>query len=231
VSTDTQTNHDAGLTLPAAVLASTEALIDRLLALDPEGAAGLAKVQGQVLRIELSGFGLHLHVVPEGNALRLFGDYAAEPDCLVRATPAALLSMALAEHREDEVFSGAVQIEGDNGLAQTIGDVIKGLDIDWEAQLATLVGDSLAHRIGQQARAGTRWVEHSGQRLEADLREYLIEEGRFLPSETEMQGFLGGVDQLRDDVERLEARVERLTRRLDQALGPDSAPDPDSAPA
>ena len=222
MSTDTQI-PTPDLTLPAAVLAPTEALINRLLALDPEGAAGLAKVQGQVLRVELSGFGLHLSVVPEGNALRLFGDYAAAPDCLVRATPAALLNMALAEHREDEIFSGAVKIEGDNSLAQTIGDVLKGLDIDWEEPLSTLVGDSLAQRIGQQARAGGRWARHSGQTLSSDLREYLIEEGRLLPSDTEMQGFLGGVDQLRDDVERLEARVERLARRLGQTSASDPA--------
>ncbi|MFP4245747.1 MAG: SCP2 domain-containing protein [Halochromatium sp.] len=218
MNTETQT---PSLALPTAVLAPTEALINRLLALDPEGAAGLAKVQGQVLRIELSGFGLHLHVVPEGNALRLFGDYAAAPDCQVSATPAALLNLALAEHREDEIFSGAVEIEGDNSLAQRIGDVLRGLDIDWEEQLSTLVGDSIAQRIGQQARAGGRWARHSGRTLTSDLREYLIEEGRFLPSETEMQGFLGGVDQLRDDVERLEARVARLARRLGQTSAPD----------
>lgn len=200
-----------GLALPAPLLAAAEAAVNRLLRLDPEGAARLAKIQGSVLRVELLGFGLHLHVVPEGAALRLFGDYAAEPDCTLRATPAALLGMALAEHREDEIFSGAVKIEGDNGLAQALGDLLKGLDIDWEEQLSTLVGDTLAHRIGDQARAGRHWAERTSTTLQSDLREYLIEEGRLLPSETEMDRFLSGVDRLRDDVERLEARIERLT--------------------
>ncbi len=208
---------------PAALLATAEALVNRILALDPEGAAALAKIQGRVLRVELIGLGLHLYIVPEGAGLRLFGDYAAKPDCSVRATPAALLGMALAEHREDEVFSGAVQIDGDNGLAQTIGEVFKGLDIDWEEQLATLVGDSIAHQIGNQARAGSRWAERSSQTLKSDLREYLIEEGRFVPSEMELQGFLDGVDRLRDDVERFEARIERLTRQRSQGTGPGTA--------
>jgi ubiquinone biosynthesis protein UbiJ len=195
------------------LLAAAEALINRVLTLDPEGAAAFAKVQGRVLRIELLGLGLHLSLVPEGAALRLFGDYAAEPDCIVRATPAALLSMALAENREDEVFSGSVKIDGDNNLAQTIGEVLKALDIDWEEQLAAIVGDRIAHQIGNQARAGSRWAERSGRTLQSDLREYLVEEGRFVPSEIEMQSFLDGVDRLRDDTERLEARVERFARR------------------
>lgn len=204
---------DAALSPPAPALAAAEGLINRLLALDPEGAAQLAKLQGRVLRVELVGLGLQLSLVPEANALRLFGDYAAEPDCVVRATPAALMRMALAEHREDQVFGGAVTIEGDNGLAQSIGAVIKGLDIDWEEQLAKLVGDAVARRIGDQARATNRWAERSGTVLTSDLREYLIEEGRFLPSEPEMQAFLDGVDRFRDDVERIEARIERLARR------------------
>lgn len=221
--TTSQGASESSLTPPAALLAAAQALVNRTLALDPEGAARLAKVQGRVLRVELIGLGLHLYVVPEGAGLGLFGDYAAEPDCSVRATPAALLSMVLAEHREDEVFSGAVQIDGDNGLAQTIGEVFKGLDIDWEEQLATITGDSVAHQIGNQARAGSRWAKRSGQTLQTDLREYLIEEGRFIPSEMELQGFLDGVDRLRDDVDRLEARVERLARQRSQGAGTDRA--------
>lgn len=218
-----QEASETGLAPPAALLATVETLINRILALDPEGAAALARVQGRVLRVDLMGLNLHLYVVPEGSGLRLFGDYAAEPECVVRATPAALLSMALAEHREDEVFSGAVKIDGDNGLAQTIGEVFKGLDIDWEEQLAAIVGDRIAHQIGNQARAGSRWAERSGQTLRTDLREYMVEEGRFVASEMELQGFLDGVDRLRDDVERLEARIERVARQSSQGTGKDPA--------
>jgi ubiquinone biosynthesis protein UbiJ len=209
---------------PAVLLAALETAINRLLALDPEGAAALGQIQGQLLRIELIGLGLHSSLVAEGDALRLFGDYDATPDCLVRATPAALLSMALAKHGEDQVFSGAVQIEGDNGLAQTLGDLLKGLDIDWEELLAKLLGDTLAHQLSQQARAGGRWLERGSQTLRSNLREYLIEEGRVLPSESELSGFLDGVDRLRDDVERLEARVTRLSRQVQAEDQPQAQP-------
>jgi ubiquinone biosynthesis protein UbiJ len=163
-----------------------------------------------VLRVELIGLDLHLHVVPETDRLRLFADYDTAADCLVRATPAALLGMALAKNREDEVFQGAVSIEGDNGLAQALGQVFNGLDVDWEEQLAKLVGDAAARRIGDQAREARRWGQRTGSALNEDLRDYLIEEGRVLPSELEMKAFLDGVDRLRDDVERLEARLALL---------------------
>jgi len=124
-----------------------------------------------------------------------------------------LLSMALSEHREDAVFEGAVEIDGDNQVAQTLGEVFQGLDIDWEELLSKVVGDTLAHRIGIQARAGGRWAERTGDTLTQDIREYLQEEGRLLPGREEMRAFLTDVDTLRDDVERLAARIERLAAR------------------
>jgi len=203
-----------GIQLPDTVLAAAEAAVNRLLALDPEGAARLKPIQGRVLRVELTGFGTRLHLIPSDTGLMLYGDYDADPDCIVRGTPAALLRMAVAEHREDQVFAGAIRIDGDNGIAQTLGDVLKGLDIDWEEQTSRLLGDTLAHRIGLQSRAAGRWSRRTGDVLTRDLREYLIEEGRLLPGHDDMRAFLDGVDTLRDDIERLQARLERLAKRL-----------------
>jgi len=205
---------DGGLQLPDTLLAAVEGLLNRMLALDPEGAAQLAKIQGRVLRVELVGFGTRLHLVPTDQGILLHGAYDAEPDCTLHGTPAALLRMALSERREDQVFAGAIRIDGDNRVAQTLGEVLQGLDIDWEEQVSRLLGDTLAHRLGLQVRAGHRWARRSGDVMTRDLREYLIEEGRLLPGETDMRAFLDGVDRLRDDVERLAARVERLAKQL-----------------
>jgi len=213
-TSDATQPEETGIQLPDSVLAAAEAMLDRLLALDPEGAAKLASIQGRVLRVELTGFGTRIHLVPTENRLMLYGSYAAAPDCTVHGTPGALLAMALAERREDQVFAGAIRIDGDNRVAQVLGDVLKGLDIDWEEQVSRLLGDTLAHRLGVQARAGGRWARRSADVLTRDLREYLIEEGRLLPSDDDMRDFLDGVDRLRDDAERLQARVERLATRL-----------------
>jgi ubiquinone biosynthesis protein UbiJ len=214
-STGEQTQRE-GIQIPEAVLAAVEGAINAVLALEPEGARRLAPIQGRVLLVDLIGFGTRIYVVPGEAGLLLYGAYDAPPDCTVRGTPAALLRMALSEHREDAVFEGAIEINGENGVAQTLGEVVKGLDIDWEELLAKLVGDTLAHRIGLQARAGSRWAQRTGDTLTQDLREYLQEESRVLPGNAELDGFLADVDTLRDDVERLAARVERLAARIRQ---------------
>jgi ubiquinone biosynthesis protein UbiJ len=44
----------------------------------------------------------------------------------------------------------------------------------------------------------------------ANIREYLQEESRDVPSRYEVDRFVSDVNALRDDVDRLEARINRL---------------------
>ncbi|HEX5514246.1 MAG TPA: sterol-binding protein, partial [Gammaproteobacteria bacterium] len=48
--------------------------------------------------------------------------------------------------------------------------------------------------------------------VEANLGEYLTEEARQLPPAAEVAGFLDDIDRLRQDTDRLTARIERLER-------------------
>ncbi|MBT6786096.1 MAG: sterol-binding protein, partial [Acidiferrobacteraceae bacterium] len=44
----------------------------------------------------------------------------------------------------------------------------------------------------------------------ANMAEFLVEETRLLASRPRVERFIAGVDQLRDDAERLGQRIERL---------------------
>ena len=208
-----------GAPFPAATLAVLETTINRLLALDPEGAARLAPLAGRIVAVEFKGFGNRLYFIPGAGDLQLFAAYDATPDCLLRGSPLALATMGLGHRKEDALFAGQVEIEGDTALAHRFGAALAGLEIDWEEQLARLTGDPLAHALGQRARAVGRWGERAADTLVQDLKEYLQEEGRLLPSRYELVAFLATVDRLRDDGERLAARVARLRRWLQPGTG------------
>jgi ubiquinone biosynthesis protein UbiJ len=127
--------------------------------------------------------------------------------------------MGVSRRKEDQLFSGEVQVTGDTHLAQKFGDIVGGLDVDWEEQLSLLVGDGLAHEAGSRVRAAGRWGRRTGNTLAENVKEYLQEEIRLLPGRYEVQGFLTDVDRLRDDVERLAARIERLSKRRGYTAG------------
>jgi ubiquinone biosynthesis protein UbiJ len=208
-----------GVQIPDAVLAALEAAVNRYIALDPEGAARLGELQGRVILIELAGFGTRLYVIPGRAELQLYGDYAGKPDCVLQGTPLALARMGVSHRKEDQLFSGEVRIEGDTHLAHAFGDLLAGLEVDWEEQLSRLVGDTAAHQVGSRVRDIERWGRRTGDILTEDLKEYLQEEARLLPTRYEVQAFLDDVDLLRDDLERLAARVERLAKIRGVSVG------------
>ncbi|NEV63905.1 SCP2 sterol-binding domain-containing protein [Thiorhodococcus minor] len=202
-----------GIQIPDALLAVVEQAINGYIALDPEGAAGLAALEGRIIAIELKGFGSRVSVIPSEGGLQLFGHYDADPDCLILGSPLGLVRMATAERKESQLITGEVEISGDSGLAHAFSAALAKLDVDWEEQLARVIGDPFAHQVGNRARDAEHWGKRTSETMTANLREYLQEERRLLPTRYEIEAFLAQVDTLRDDVERIGARIERLAKR------------------
>lgn len=88
--------------------------------------------------------------------------------------------------------------------------VAQGYDGDWEALLADVVGDGLAHPLGAAASRARRWLTRSRDSLEDSLGDYLREESGQLVTDVDVSGFIEAVHTLREDVDRLEARIRRL---------------------
>lgn len=205
---------DSGLQIPDGVLAVIEGLVNRALALDPEGAAALDELAGRVIAIEVKGFGTRVTLIPGAGRIQLFGFYDAEPDCLIQGSPFGLLQLVLAKRKERPLVTGEVEIQGDATLAHALSAALARLDIDWEEQLARIIGDPFAYQVSRKVQAAQAWTERTAESFAANLSEYLQEERRLLPTRYEVEAFLHEVDVLRDDVERLEARIERLARAL-----------------
>jgi ubiquinone biosynthesis accessory factor UbiJ len=199
------------LNTPAWLTAVVETALARYLSLDPEVAARLAPLSGKVLEVELRGLDLHFYLIPAGNRIQVQGHYEGVPDASLRGAPLSLARLALSEQGRRALFSGAVQMEGDTELGQQLQDILNAVDIDWEEQLARLTGDVVAHQAGNATRNAQRWLGKAGESLTLDLADYLHEEGRQVPARGEVERFVADVDSLRSDIERLAARVKRLT--------------------
>lgn len=194
--------------------AGLEAALNGYLGLDPVTRERLAALHGRTVGVEVLGLGLILFfTADETGALQLCGRQEGEPDCWLRGTPLDLMRAGDRTAGADQLFARRVRIEGDSGLAQRFGAILADIDIDWEEHLSRIVGDVVAHEVGSAARAAQDFGRRAGRTAEQNLREYLQEEARLLPTRYEVKEFLDAVDALRDDVERLAARVERLGKR------------------
>ncbi len=197
-------------------LEALQQAINRLLDLDPYTARRLAGFHGRVIAVHVTSLELTLYFVPGHDGhLQILGRIDGEPDCTLSGSALDLMRSGDSEQGAAGLFAGRVTLSGDTELAHRFGEALAGLDIDWEEQLARLVGDVAAHEIGRSVRRGADWARQSGRLLSGDLAEYLTEESRLLPTRYEVEMFLQDVDRLRDDAERLSARLTRLQRQID----------------
>ena len=198
----------------SAALAVLEGAFNRYLALDPVSLQAMAAFHGRTIGIEVRGVGLRFYILPGRGGVQLLGHFEGEPDARLRATPAGFARLGLGGEAADAMFAGDVQIEGDTELGQGFKAVLDGMQVDWEEQLSRVTGDVLAHQLMRGVHSARAWGRHVASSLERDTGEYLQEEARVLPAPLEVVEFLDGVDQLRGDGDRLEARIQRLEHTL-----------------
>jgi ubiquinone biosynthesis protein UbiJ len=108
---------------------------------------------------------------------------------------------------------GDVRIEGDAELAQKFRELALLLRPDLEEELSLVLGDVPAHQVGRLARALVGWTQKAATTTLHNVAEYLGHERQDLVPRSEADSFLRGVDSLREDVDRLAARIDLQNRR------------------
>ncbi|MDE2196833.1 MAG: SCP2 sterol-binding domain-containing protein [Gammaproteobacteria bacterium] len=170
----------------------------------------LAQLDGKVIALELKELPLRLYFLPQDGKLRVRGEHRGKVDMTVRAPSVALLQAAF---RRDDAPPRGIELNGDAETAQVFSRLLKQADLDWEELLSHYVGDVAAHQLGNAVRGFMRWGKDTAGRLGRDAAEYLQYESRDLPPRHEVESFLTDVDRLRDDVERMAARLDRAAHR------------------
>jgi ubiquinone biosynthesis accessory factor UbiJ len=82
-----------------------------------------------------------------------------------------------------------------------------------EEGLSRWLGDIAAHQVGRVLRGAAGWGERAGKTLTANVREYLQEESRDLVPRAEMAQYCAGVSEVRDSVDALATRIQKLTEQ------------------
>jgi len=151
---------------------------------------------------------LHVRILDSG--MLVASEPAAVFDLTLKIPPGALPRLLA----RDEAASRSVAMEGDAELARTVELLFRHLRWEVEEDLSQVVGDVAARRIGEGGRAFAAWQRDAAERLARNFAEYWTEENPLLARPGEVRGFGAEVNALRDDVERLEKRIERLARSV-----------------
>ena len=141
------------------------------------------------------------------DALYLTMDHDGEPDVVITGSLVSLALMA----GEDAIRDGSLDLTGDAATAQAFQQLLTHARPDIEEELSAVIGDTAAHGLGEFARSVGQWARQTRSIMGDNIREYLQEESRDVPSRYEVEQFSKRVNELRDDVDRLAARIGRLS--------------------
>lgn len=196
--------------MDAPFLKPLEDLLNRGVAASTEASGLCSRLAGRRVRLDLEGLPGSLEfAVDEGGTLRVTAGGEEEPDCVIRALPMGLLRAGVTG-RADALSAGGADVRGDPVVAQDFQRLLNLARPDWEEELSRVVGDVAAHQLGSVVRGLAGWSIKAADTLAQDAGEFLSEESRQVPTRYELEEFLDSVDTMRDDVDRLEARMARL---------------------
>lgn len=187
-----------------------EKALNRYLALDPESSLRLQRLEQKTITIELPALKLCFQLSVHGKKIHLSAGETVTAEIKIRGTPLNLLALALSRDKKQSFFADTVSIEGDAELGQQIINLFDQLEIDWEEHLSQVIGDLPAHEVGRFSKSLFAWGKKAQTSLMQDVREYLHEEKAWFPPAEALEDFFCEIDELRLDVDRLEARVRQL---------------------
>lgn len=193
-------------------LTPLESVLNRNIAASAAARSLCQRLDAKVMALHVEGMPLSIYFKSQGDRMSLDTKHEGAPNATLSGTPLSFLRLA-GPQPEAALRAGAVHIEGDAEVAQAFSELLKHARPDLEEELSRVIGDVAAHQVGNAARSVVGFARRASQTLSQNVAEYLQEEGRDAPSRTEADEFVAGVDKLRDDVDRLEAKLTLLERR------------------
>ena len=199
--------------LTQALLAGVELSLNRVLTLDSTALPRMAALEGSVIEVDCQSPALRLFLLPGGDGLKLAAHWAAPADCRLRAPASSLLRLATTREKSAVLHSPEVSLDGDSAVLLELADILQDLELDWEYELSRWLGPVGTQLLAGHLRSRAGWAGQSLDSLRQNLADYLAEESRTLVGRREADARFAELDRLKLALDRLDARVERLTPR------------------
>lgn len=187
------------------ILSLASDALNHVLRQNAWAAERLRAFAGRSVRLSLLPFGASF--VISGN-----GDFLPAPDGTTTEASIYLTPTAALQILADQPPEQLVKVEGDSELATEIGKVLRQLQWEYEEDLSRLIGDIPAHQLVSLGKRVASEGKRQAVSLAGMFSEYWLEEKPLIAKRRHLERFSEDVSTLRDDVERLTKRLEKLDR-------------------
>ncbi len=202
------------MNLPAPLAVALQTAFNRYIELDPDSTKRLQALRGKVVCLQVDSVDLSIWFIFNENQVEVVEEFGDTADAVIAGGPFSLFAQAIGQR---SIFDGDVKITGDVDTAQRFSRCLTEIDVDWEEHLSRLTGDAVAHQVGRFSRGFKQWINERKDGFQENTADYLRDESASLPHDWELTEFVEQVDDLRDRVDLLEARIK--TELADKAAG------------
>jgi ubiquinone biosynthesis protein UbiJ len=198
---------------PQPLLQPLERLLNRNITGNGQAQSLARALEGKSLEVRVLPTPVRVRLAAAGGSVTVTAGGEPAADAVIEGTPLALAALA-APGGDERVRSVGLRIEGDAEVAQAFRRLLEAARPDLEEELSRLTGDVVAHHAANLARQAIGFARKAADTFAQNVGEYLTEESRDLPSRPELATFLEGVDRLREQVDRFEARLAIAEARV-----------------
>ena len=168
------------------------------------------ELEGKILSIKIKNTSHFFNVIMISNELNLHTN-KENFDVQISGSLISFTNL-LRDNSSDALRDGSIGINGDVAVAQKFQKLFEMIKPDIEEELSHIVGDVMANNIVKFSKKTGVWMLNTRDILQENIKEYLQEEIKLMPSKYEFNFFSKEVSKIRDDIERLEKKINEFQR-------------------
>ncbi|EOA6544386.1 SCP2 domain-containing protein [Vibrio vulnificus] len=194
------------------ITAVIETSLNVLVKDNPDLEKRLLRLKGQVIQVHLQELNKTLTFI-FSQQIDVLANYEGQPDCYLSLKLAVLPELREQANITKLIKQDKLILEGDIQLAQKFAQLITDAKPDVEEWVSRVTGDVVAHSLAQGVKNVGGFVGRQAKKQQHHLAQVITEEWRLAPGPLEVAYFCDQVDEVKSDLARLEARLQKLLEK------------------
>jgi ubiquinone biosynthesis protein UbiJ len=195
-----------------AFTSSVELLINKVISLNTDP-VDLKKLEQKTLTIVLAEINFPISFTVNNNKI-IVSTLTERADCTVKTSINTLQKLKAEQQLTDLIKQNKLDLTGDIKVAQQFMQLAESLNIDWESELATHIGDLPTHKLIKLGKQVTSKLQFASKQIQADASEYIVHEQRLVVTRSQVDKFNQEVKQVSQYVDDISQRIDALTKGL-----------------
>lgn len=199
--------------IPQLITATLESAVNKLSSLDPTFNERSRHLVGRRLMVEVQELKVPLTFVVTEHKINVLSGKNEGNDCSIKTSLSALSELKDPNQITKLIKEERLELKGDLQLAQQVSELVKQTDIDWEEHLSQYLGDGLAHKVASRFKHFGQLLAQKNKDFEDVFTEFAQDEAQLTPHPQEVKQFSDKVGQTRAKVDKLAAKVAKMSQR------------------